>query len=468
MHARAALVSSVFALGLTAVLASAQTHSTLSVTPNPATAGKPFLLYLQGVTPTNCYTTFARETVMVTGTRINLRYTSQSMVTPTDPPAPTSTCPIPVVTTGESSVVPPRVDANLPIFSMPPLGVGKYEVWASDVPACLLATPSCTIAEPAPVSAGTLDVQASTEPAYSFTPTSAPAGQGFALHLLSYGFTCATTYQNPTVNVLGDVISLSFFATEPAGVACPAVYMPYGPTFNIPALTAGAYQVRVNVNAMNAEITAGTLQITAAVARKGWYLKEETAQSDAPFQMQLFKDSLAACTSFSNLSAAVYTSGITASFLVQTGKCAGVSQVPIGPVLSMPALQPGIYPVHVNELAACEVTQPPCVLEKVMPPPTDTLVVIKSLAVRMSALRAGAPKVDVVGNTAFFALPEGDAGVWRAELMTLDGRVLAGKSLAGAPGDRVSVPVDQARANAVSLLRLTSPAGTQRFLPMVR
>jgi hypothetical protein len=244
--------------------------------------------------------------------------------------------------------------------------------------------------------------------------------------------------------------------------------MPYGPTFNIPALTAGAYQVRVNVNGMNAEITAGTLQITAAVARKGWYLKEKTAQSDAPFQMQLLKDSMAACTNFTNLSASVYASGITASFLVQTGKCSAMSQVPIGPILSMPALQPGIYPVHVNELVACEVAQPPCVLEKVMPMASDTLVVIKSLAVRMSALRAGAPKVDVVGSTAFFALPEGVAGMWRAELMTLDGRVLAGETLTGAPGDRVSVPVDRARANAVSLLRLTSPTGTQRFLPIVR
>ena len=134
----------------------------------------------------------------------------------------------------------------------------------------------------------------------------------------------------------------------------------------------------------------------------------------------------------------------------------------------MPALQPGIYPVRVNELTACEVNQPPCVLEKAMPMASDTLVVMKGLAVRMSALRAGAPKVDVLGNTAVFALPEGDAGMWRAELMTLDGRVLAAKSMAGAPGDRVSVPVDRARANAVSLLRLTSPAGTQRFLPLIR
>jgi hypothetical protein len=95
-------------------------------------------------------------------------------------------------------------------------------------------------------------------------------------------------------------------------------------------------------------------------------------------------------------------------------------------------------------------------------------VVAKSLAMRMSALRAGAPKVELLGNLAWFALPEGKAGQWRAELMTLDGRVLEGKSLAGAPGDRVSMPVGRAPAGAVSLLRLTSPAGAQRLLPIVR
>ena len=204
MHARAALISSVFALGLTAVLASAQTLSTLSVTPNPAPADKPFLLYLQGVTPTDCYTTFARETVTVTGMRINLRYTTRSIITPTDPPTPTSTCPIPVVTTGESSVVPPRVDANLPIFSMPPLAAGKYEVWASNVPACLLAQPSCAIAEPAPVSAGTLDVQASTVPTYTFfTPTSAPAGWGFGFASVELRLHLRHHHQNLTVKRVG-------------------------------------------------------------------------------------------------------------------------------------------------------------------------------------------------------------------------------------------------------------------------
>ena len=111
---------------------------------------------------------------------------------------------------------------------------------------------------------------------------------------------------------------------------------------------------------------------------------------------------------------------------------------------------------------------PMCVVDRVEPKASDTLVVAKSLAVRMSDLRAGAPKVELVGNTAWFALPQGKAGLWRAELMTLDGRVLEGKTLAPAPGERVSMPVGRAPAGAVSLLRLTSPAGAQRILPIVR
>lgn len=466
MHARSAFGFSLFTLGLAAVLASAQTATVLSVTPNPAPAGKIFVLYLQGVSA-NCYTTFTRESVTVAGTRIDLRYTPQTLLYPTDPPVPASVCPVPVTARVETtSVVPAPIVANLPTFSMPPMAAGKYEVWATEVPECVYN--GCKIAMPAPVSAGSLEVQKQGDLSYTFTPVSAPAGQAFDLHLLSYGFTCATVYQDLAVHVVGDVITLSFTDKEQTGVACPAVYMPYGPTFKIPALQAGTYQVRVDRNMINALVTAGNLQVTPAAARKGWYLKQKTVPPDAPFQMQLLKDSLSACTNFTNLSAVVSASGIDANLLIQTGKCAGISPEPIGPVYSMPALKAGLYPIYVNELLPCEVAQPACLVNKMKPLPSDTLVVAKVLSVRMSALRAGAPKVDVLGNTAFFDLPQGEAGLWKAELMTLDGRVLAGKSWTGAPGDRVSMPVDRARVNAVSLLRLTSPAGTQRFLPIVR
>jgi hypothetical protein len=362
-----------------------------------------------------------------------------------------------------------RIDpglANLPTFVMPALAAGKYEVWATDVPECVYS--GCKIAV-TPVSAGTLDVRDPAEPAYTFTPASAPAGQGFDLHLLSYGFNCATLYENLVVHLAGEMITLAFTTREQTDVACPAIYMPYGPTFKMPALPAGNYQVRVDRNMLNMPVTAtGSLRITGSVRRTGWYLKQNKVPPDASFQMQLWQDSLAVCTSFSNQNAVVSASAIHASFLVQPGKCSQLSPEPTGPLFIMPALKTGIYPVYVTELLPCEVGMPMCVVDREQPSPSDTLVVAQSLAVRMSALRAGAPKTELLGNTAYFALPEGPAGAWRAELMTLDGRVLAAKSLAGAPGERVSMPVDRAPAHSVSLLRLTSPTGTQRMLPIVR
>lgn len=465
MDAIAACKRSIFAIGLAAALASGQAMPALSVYPNPAPAGKSFLLYLQGLTA-DCYTTFARETVTVTGTRIDLRYTSQAIVYPTDPPTPRTSCPIPLSGTAAASAGATPIVANLPTFLMPALAAGKYEVWASDIPECIYS--GCKIALPAPVSAGTLEVQAPAPLSFTFTPTSAKPGQGFDLQLLSYGFTCATRYENLVAQVAGNIINLSFFDHEEPGIGCPAVYMPYGPVFKMPALAAGTYTVRVDRNAMNALIVAGELRIANVPARKGWYLREKTVPPDAPFQMRLLKDSLPACTSFSNLSAVVTTAGINAAFLVQTGKCAMVSPGPIGPVFAMPALKAGSYPIYVTELLPCEIAQPVCIVERERPLPSDTLIVAKTLTVRMSALRAGAPKAEVIGENAWFALPEGGTGAWRAELMDLDGRVLAAEWFAAAPGDRVSVRVDRAPAKAVSLLRLTSPEGTRRFLPIAR
>lgn len=462
MVARAALRSTLACLGLGFVLASAQTKPTLSVTPNPATAGQAFVLTLQGLS-TDCANSYARESVTVTGTRIDLRYTTTVMVQPTDPPQPV-TCPIPI-SAGPSGTT-SAIVANLPMFLMPALAAGKYEVWATDVPECVYN--GCKIAVTS-VSAGSLEVRKAAEPTYTFTPTAAIAGQKFDLHLLSYGFSCATIYSDLIVHVVGNMITLSFFSKEPTDVACPAVYMPYGPVFKMPALAAGSYTIQVDRNAMNAApVAAGTLQVTESVRRSGWYLKQDHVQPDAPFQMQLLRDSLATCTNFTNLNAQVFASGIFASFLMQTGKCAAISAEPLGPVFSMPALKTGSYPVYVTELQPCEVAVPMCVVERDMMLPSDTLVVAKSLALRMSALRAGAPKVEMAGNLAVFALPEGAPGAWAAELMALDGRVLAAGTLVGAPGDRVSMDVGRAPAKAVSLLRLTSPSGSQRLLPIIR
>jgi hypothetical protein len=361
-----------FAIGLAAGFGAAQTTTTLSVTPNPAPAGQTFVLSLLGLTNNAC-TTFSRESVTVTGNRIDLRYTATTYgpipaqsgagtQPPVDYVCPLTMPPVPDAVGG--SIV-----ATLPRFDMPALKAGQYEVWAANMPACLYSQPTCLIAV-MPVSAGVLTVQGAT----------------------------------PTKHV-------------------------------------------------------------------SWYLKEKTVAADKAFQMQLLRDSLPACTIFSHPSVSLLGNSLYASFLMGTdsaAKCTPISANPIGPVFAVPALKVGLYPVYPQELAACQVAQPPCYPPVRAPIPTDTLVVTNTLAIGLSQLRAGAPRVELRGGNAVFALPAGEAGIWRAVLTTLDGRVLAEARIPGAAGDRISMSMARAPAHGASLLRLTSPDGVQHLLPIVK
>jgi hypothetical protein len=451
------------ALGLAAV-SFAQTSPALSVAPNPAPAGKQFLLYLQGLTA-DCYTTFARETVTVSGSRIDLYYTPVSIEftgSVVDP-----VCPVSAAGAKDTTLLPASALPNLPTFPMPPLPAGKYAVWAYSVPACFFANPGCLIA-PQGVSAGSLEVRNEGAISYSFEPASVPAGRAFDLHLLSYGFSCATIYENLVVQVDSGSIVLSFLDREPAGAVCPAIYKPYGPVFQLPALAAGTYQVKVNRLSLNAVADAGALAVTGTPLHKTWYLKEPAVLAGKAFRMQLLRDSLPTCVSFSNQTAAVSGNDISASFLMQEGRCAQISPVPLGPVFDLPALKVGIYPVRAYELLPCEVAVPMCVVDRMGPSIVDTLVVMQTLAAKLSDLRAGSPHVEVSGGVARFALPAGGRGIWRAELAALDGRVLNVTELAGNGGERVAIAVDRAPAHALSLLRLTSPEGAGIILPLTR
>ena len=361
-----------FAFGLAAPFGTAQTTGTLSVTPNPAPAGQTFVLALLGVPNTGC-STFSRESVTVTGNRIDLRYTTTAYGPilaasgdATQPPAD-YVCPLTMPPVPAASASP--IVANFPRFDMPPLKAGQYEVFAANMPACLYDQPTCLIAV-MPVSAGVLTVQGAPSPKHV-----------------------------------------------------------------------------------------------------SWYLKEKTIAADKPFQMQLLRDSLSDCTRFSNQNAVIMGTSIYASFLMgmdSTARCSSTPGDPIGPVFAVPALKAGIYPVYPQELAACQVAQPPCYLPILAPVATDTLVVTQSLAIGLARLRAGAPRVELRAGYAFFSLPAGKAGIWRATLTTLDGRVLAEARVVGATGDRVSVSMERAPAHAVSLLRLTSPDGVQHLLPIVK
>jgi len=450
------------ALGLAAAVG-AQTTSALSVAPNPAPANKAFQLLLQGVA-TDCYTTFTRESVTVSDARIDLRYTAFSSGIVTDPKPVSPVCP--VAATGHSAA---SLLASMPVFAMPALKAGKYQVWATSMPECLFSEPSCKIAV-RPDSVGILVVQGDVPMSYMLNPSATPEGQAFALQLLSYGFTCATAFDQLSAVVSDGVITLSFSDQElPKG--CMDTYNPYGPTFQMPALKAGSYKVRVNRLQLNAVVDAGVLLVTGATAHTDWYLKEHTVAADKAFSMQLLRDDIGNCqTSFSHESVTVVSGSIYASFVLESypDRVCVMDVRPFGPSFSVSALKAGIYPVLPEQLMLCQVTQPMCYPPVKVPTATDTLVVTKTAALLLSEMRARGPKVELRGQTAFFTLPAGQAGTWRAVLTTLDGRILAEARVAGSPGDRVSVPVGQAPAHSLNLLRLISPDGRQRLLPILK
>lgn len=457
---RPVLPALVLALGFAAAVG-AQTNPGLFVTPNPAPANKAFQMLLQGVAA-NCYTTFTRESVMVSGARIDLRYTSVSSGVVYDQNS--AVCPMADAGPSAASLL-----ASMPVFSMPALKAGKYEVWATLMPECLYSEPSCKIAV-RPDSVGILTVQGDVPMTYMLNPAATPAGKAFALQLLSYGFTCATAFDQLSAVVSDGVITLSFSDQElPKG--CMDAYNPYGPTFQMPALKAGSYKVKVNRLQLNAVVDAGVLLVTGATAHTDWYLKEHTVAADKAFAMQLLRDDIGNCqTAFSHESVSVVSGALYASFVMESHpeRVCVMDLRPFGPSFSVPALKAGIYPVYPEELAACQVAQPPCYPPVKAPVATDTLVVTKTAAISLSRLRAEAPQIELRAGAAIFSLPAGAAGEWRAVLATLDGRILSEARVAGAPGERVSVPVRRAPAHALSLLRLISPDGGQSLLPILK
>lgn len=452
-------------LGMAAALA-ANPARAVTVLPNPATAGAPFTLYLQGVAGLDCYSTFSRESVTVSGDNINLRYTVTSLAVPVAASANPAPGAMPVVCAMPAADAMPVYTGGMPAFAMPALNAGTYHVYATPMPECLYAAQPCEV----PImsqDAGILKVEAAPVPAFFINPSTALPNQAFQLQLLSYDFSCASIYDSLSAVVADGVITLSFLERLNPAALCAAVATPYGPTFRIPALKEGSYKVKANRLSGKGPVDAGTLTIAAGVPRKSWYLKEKQTLAGKAFAMQLLRDDIGNCqTSFADENIQVSSQSIALGFTMEQHPdrvCVQNIQ-PFGPTFEMPSLKTGTYPVFVSVCVGlagqCKGASTASVV--------DTLIVMQTLSARISGLRGAGPKVELRGQAAVFALPEGKPGFWRAELMTLDGRVLGRTTVAGPAGQRVSVPVGRAPANAVSLLRLTSPDGGQRFLPIVR
>lgn len=451
----------------------------LSVTPNPVAAGSAFTLTLNGVL-TDCNTMFRRESVTVVENRINLSYVPESFFVDQPviggkvvvPPA----CPVYSANQNARSFVFPTYGTG-PTFDLPALKAGTYEVWATRMYECLYTAPMCKIAVQT-VSAGKLTVLAEGKIEYSINPASAPEGRDFELSLLSYQFNCGTTFDNLSVGGSGTEIILNFLDHSKTGIACPAIYKPYGPTFKIGALKAGSYKVRAYrlpachpCEMMGETTDVGTLTITGGPDRKGWFLKQGDVQAGKPFSLQLLNEAYGNCqTSFSHKSIVVEDNGIRAAFLVETHPdIVCITDIrPHGPAFEMESMKVGIYPVYVTELLPCEVTEPFCMVKRIAPVVSDTLVVTQTLSALMSDLRAGAPKAELLGSRAAVTLPEGIGGTWKAELLTLNGRRLSAASVNAEGGQRAEFDLGLHPQRGAWLLRLSSPDGETHMIPMIR
>jgi hypothetical protein len=270
-----------------------------------------------------------------------------------------------------------------PTFKVPPLKAGNYEVWVANQPACVYAQPACLI-KIAPELAGTLVVgDVPGQMTYLISPKQAEPGRDFDLSLLSYQWTCGTTFSNTSATVDGNTITVSFLPkTDPAAI-CPAIYKPYGFSVPVKGLRAGTYKVLAQrqpgcMGCMPiAPQFVDTLSVQPA-AKDGWFIKPKEVAAGTPFELDLLNNAYGNCqTSFANQSLSVANGQIVATFSVESHpERVCVTDIrPFGPAFKVEALKPGRYPVLAAVRPACLFAVPACKIAEMPPVVVDTLTV---------------------------------------------------------------------------------------------
>src|SRR6185436_16299947 len=123
-----------------------------------------------------------------------------------------------------------------------------------------------------------------------------------------------------------------------------------------------------------------------------------------------------------------------------------------------PAMKSGIYPVYVTIFPACAFSPAPCpfALNRQL---VDTLTVTRGSAILAGRGATAGFSAAFQGNSVSLTLPEGKAGLWRAELLTLSGRTVAAARLSAAGGSPARLDLGAAPERGAYLLRLVSPEG---------
>ena len=346
------------------------TSSSWLLDPSTSTAETAFLLTARN-DRYSCATEFSHQVVTVNENNIQLGFTATNN--------PAIKCAKPIKPYG-------------PAFKIPALKAGKYEVTLIDAPACVWSQPACKIAV-LPEKGGTLNLISEGENPYefSFSPKAVEANKPFGLDLLSYNYNCGTAYSHLSAQVANGQITLAYVAKNNPAAICPAIYKPYGPTFKVEALKAGVYKILATplqpcmVSNPACEIAVlpvlvGELRVNEnGITQSKWMAMPKEVPANQSFKLNLLSKDYGNCqTSFSHIAANVVDGEIIASFLIESHpeRVCITNISPFGPVIEMPALKAGRYPIRVQERIACEFEKPMCAVGYLGAPGiVDTLIV---------------------------------------------------------------------------------------------
>lgn len=443
-----------------------------TISPDSAAANQEFSLTLFGNYP--CNASFSNESVTVDGAKIHLGYEENTLMME----GQAIPCPV-YLEKGTAAAPGTGFRVNAPLFRIPALKAGKYEVWAYQSYACMRTEPRCMMA-PMEQFAGVLTIgDAGGTLTYHIDPASTPAKKDFDLSLLSYQFNCGTTFDHLSSSVNGNEIVLSFMDHDNSSkVLCPAIYKAYGPSYKMAGLAAGTYQVMAarlpacidqGCKIKQTLEPAGTLTVLADTGRVNkWFIKPKLVRAGAAFQLHILNDYYGNCnTSFPTSGLTVENHDITASFSIQdepARECFADIH-PAGPVFDVPALKTGLYPVYAVIMPTCPKGML-CPMYMPMRQLVDTLMAATALGIDPFLTSTAGFRAALQGARVELTLPQGQAGTWTLEMMTLSGRMIASARVTAAGGSRAALALKAKPESGLYLVRIQSPDHVIRALPV--
>lgn len=392
--------STFLALALAAAWPAVSPQAALvSVHPYLAEAGKPFTVTVTGQTDL-CMPIWTHMDAKVSGDKLFLE-------------AAGANNPAAICTAG-----PHAFSVDIPVLA---LKAGVYEVRFQRRMACEFAMPPCLPFNELDT-AGSLTVLDQAGLAYPIKPRAAAANKPFDLLVTSRNFTCGNTYSGLSVTVRDWQIMLSFTNKPNPAALCPAVIADYGPTFKIPALPQGTYQVISTISpycgtdgpcplALVAPQLSGALQILGAEDRFKPRTEPGLVPAGGTFSLELHGPY--DCNDVMTEKQVEVKDGVIrlSYSLVRTKKMCADTIFIHHENFTVPALAAGDFPVVLSP-RDCAYTDHFLCLQTVAPRVIDTVTATMALGVKARSQLPGAPR----GNRSGVKLR------WRGEAADAAGR----------------------------------------------